>query len=190
MTTSLFFCLQKEHVVLGDKLPRAWTAQNYVHMAWISILPTKNVPSLSWKSMSTAAVSNTSSVTVVVLDACHMEMTWSHMAQAAEQCTAMALSVCATNISAASSEWINLIKGPGKSPGKGPAKGPVKGPVMRHQAMFWNDCNQIGSGSVRLRAVPLSSYFVDWEAKDVKEVLAAQKLGYERGLSLLRVFCF
>lgn len=186
MTTSLLFCLQKEHVVLEDKLPQAWMALNYVHMAWISILPTKNVPSLSWKSMSTAAVSNTSSVTVVVLDACHMEMTWSHMAQAAEQCTAMALSVCATNISATLSEWINLIKGQGKGPGKGPAKGPV----MRDQAMFWNDCNQIGSGSVRLRAVPLSSYFVDWEAKDVREVLAAQKLGYERGLFLLRVFCF
>lgn len=168
MTTSLFFCLQKEHVVLGDKLPQTWMALNYVHMAWISILPTKYVPSLNWKSISTAAVSNTSSVMVVVLDACHMEMTWNHMAQAAEQCTAMALSVCATNISAASSEWINPIKGLGKSPGKGPAKGPVKGPVTRDQAMFWNDCNQIGSGSVRLslRAVPLSSYFVDWERRN------------------------
>lgn len=35
------------------------------------------------------------------------------------------------------------------------AKGLGRSLVRVDQAMFWNDCNQIGSGNVRSNAVPL-----------------------------------
>lgn len=105
----------------------------------------------------------------VALGACHMEVTGSHMIQAAVLCTALAL-LCATNIFATTSTWISVIiinnmdlgqvkdpmKGPMKSLVKDPMKGLVKkDPVKKDQAIFWSDCNQIGSGNVRLRVVPL-----------------------------------
>ena len=99
-------------------------------------------------SSNTAAVSNSSNVMVVALGACHMEATGSHMTQAAVLSTAM-VALCATNIFAPST-CINLVV-PNIDLGqvKGPMKGPMKGPVKKDQVVFWNDCNQIGSGNVR-----------------------------------------
>ena len=80
----------------------------------------------------------------VALGACHMEATGSHMTQAAVLSTAMA-ALCATNIFAPST-CINLVV---PNMDLGQVKGLMKDPVKKDQVMFWNDCNQIGSGNVR-----------------------------------------
>ena len=183
MTASLIL-LQKEHIVLEDKLARGWTALNYALLAWTWILPKKFVPSLNWKSTSTTAVSSLSSVTVVVLGVCHREVTRSHMIKAAALCTAPALSR-ATNIFATSSARMHFIIvsivvinniGLGRATGlvKGQDKDPMKKnplrkyPATTDQAMLCSNCNQIGPGNITLREVHLFLYFVHLEAKDVK----------------------